>query len=278
VRVNTNADLGPVTVFGGGYNAAADIVTNDPIEVHGSSRFDTVLNRYVIQASRIDRLSGLPANLTRVTGIITGLQTTPGITAISFQLGDLAVNVTAATNGGPAGRTLANGQRVVVWGTTITGGATPTLTADALRIRDTMPSAGGKPSQVAGVASRWNAAAGTLEVNGFRVNAAGAIVVPANQSIADGSYVIVRGSFDAANVLVAEQVRIRKRLPNQGEVDLVGAIQNFVSIGNFELRGVRVDASGVNVPGNCNPANGVAVTVSGTIVNNVVVAERLRCN
>lgn len=274
VQINTSANAGPVTVFAGGYSDISGITANDPVEVHGSARFDNTLSRYVIQAARVEKLGGLPANLTRVTGVV---QQRSGAPQGSFKLGDLTVSVNASTNVAPANRSVTDGQRVVVWGASYTGGVNPTLVADAIRIRDVLPSSGNQRSQVSGVISRFDVNAGTFELDGFQVNAALARRVPANQTLADGLYVSVRGSFNASNVLVAEQVRIRQQ-PPEGEIDLVGPISSFANVGNFVVRGVPVDASSANVvPPSCTLQNGVNVTVRGALQNNRVVARQVRC-
>jgi hypothetical protein len=270
VRINADADNGPITIFVG-YTTIADMSVSDAVEIHGTTRFDSTLGRYYIQATRIEKLTALPAGLIRVGGIVEALGTG------SFRLGGLIVNTTISTVIVPAARALANGQRVVVWGHEPLA-AGPVLSADFVRIKDTPPAAGA--GEVAGLISRLDVARLTFEVNGIAVDARTALVVPANQALADGIYVIATGSFSADGTLSAAQVRIRRSGTGQAQVELKGAITDFVNGGNFLVRGVPVDATAatMNGCGNTPLANGLFIEVAGNIVNSIVKAVSITCD
>jgi hypothetical protein len=109
--------------------------------------------------------------------------------------------------------------------------------------------------------------------------AAGAIVTPANQAIANGVYVQVRGVVDAAGVLAADQVHVRKRSSGESETRLRGTALDVVAVPlSFEVRGVRVDASGV-APLGCGTglAEGRFVEVEGVLTATGVRASRVEC-
>ena len=118
---------------------------------------------------------------------------------------------------------------------------------------------------------------------GVAVNAANANVVPANQTLADGNFVVARGTFRGDGTLAATQVRIRKKgNPNfEFEVSLTGPITDFAGIGDFRVRGVRVDATMATQRAcsgnNTTIGNGRNVEIGGAIVGDRVVAELLFC-
>lgn len=278
VLVNADPAAGPVTVFDGVAGVAA-LQIGDAIEVHGSARFDAALNRYVLLASRVEKLATLPANLVRVAGTVTGHS------AIErrFVLGELTVSALPGTVQVPANRALADGQRVVVWGVGPLGSSAsgPTLTADYIRIVERSTGGTGR-SQVSGNVSRYDANALTLEVGGMRVNARAATVVPASQALTDGRYVIATGEFDTAGVLQARQIRIRRGDASDSEITLEGSITDYQSRASFRVRGVGIDASSVSPLAACPAsglANGLFVEVGGrvNVADGRVIAERLRC-
>jgi hypothetical protein len=281
VRVNLDATAGPITAFEGvsGLSGAAALQVADVVEVHGSTQFDAQLNRHVIVASRVEKLPGLPAGLIRVSGVVQDYVAASG----RFKLGELTVTLGSGSVLVPANRVLANGQQVVVWsddplGTSASG---PTLVADHVRVIDPAATASGATrTRIAGSVSRLNLAAATFEVGGIAVNARSAIVVPANQSLADGRYVIIDGSFDSANVMQASLVRLRAGGNNDIEVELSGTITDFIGIDNFRVRGVAVTAAGVSPLSAC-PAGGLAaglyVEIEGNVAGDRVEAERVRC-
>ena len=278
VLINADAAAGPVTLFDGAAGIGA-LQAGDAVEVHGSARFDATIGRYVFVASRVERLASLPAGMVRVSGVVTSYSAADR----RFVLGELSVSAVASTLVVPANRALANGQRVVAWSDDPlgAGAAGPTLTADFIRIVE-RSTAGSEPSEIAGVVGRFDPNALTLEVDGVPVNARASRVVPASQSLADGRYVIARGSFDAMGVLQAAQVRIRTGNAADTEIRLDGTITDFVSVSDFRVRGVAVNASGVNALAACPAAglsNGLFVEIGGRIdpAQGRVVAERLRC-
>jgi hypothetical protein len=278
VLVNVDPAVGPVTVFDGASGVAA-LLAGDAVEVHGSQRFDAALNRYVVLASRVERLATLPANLVRVAGTVSALSAVDR----RFVLGELTVTALSSTVQVPANRTLANGQRVVVWSDDPFGSGSggPTLTADFIRIVERSTGGGGR-SQLSGNVSRLDPNALTFEAAGMRVNARAAIIVPASQTLTDGRYVIVNGEFDNAGVLQARQVRIRRGDASDSAITLEGSITDFQSIASFRVRGVGVDATGVSPLSACPAsglANGLFVEISGRInvADGRVIGERLRC-
>ncbi len=271
VRTNTDPAAGPVTVYADGYTRFADIALDDVAEVHGAPRFDSGLGRYVIDASRIEKKADLPAGIVRIAGVVT----TYDPAARTFKLGELVVNIGNALVV-PANRALANGQRVVVWTSAV--GAGPTASASFIRIKERSDNTG-VASEVAGRITRFDAANATFEVGGIKVNAKSAIILPAQQALANELYVIVRGSFAADGSLNASQIRLRKKeLEFQAEAEIRGTITDFVSLADFKLRGVAIDASGASLKSCPTPlADGLFVEVEGRLTGTGVKASSLKC-
>ncbi len=270
VRLNPDSNAGPVTLLVG-YTSPAQIQAGDIVEVHGIARASAGAN--AISAARIEKRSALPAGLLRVTGVVGNAS------ANGFRIGNLNVTISGGTSIAPAGRTVANGQRVVVWGASLSTSPSLSLAADAIRIRDSLPSANNTPSQVSGLVG--NLTATGFDLDGFRVDLTrNPMVVPASTALAEGQYVIVRGSFSASGALVASQVRIRRKSPSEPEVELSGSISGYTSDSSFIVRGVTVDATAVNSRPACpSPLrDGVNVRIEGGVQGNKVVAESLRCS
>jgi hypothetical protein len=278
VRVNSDPAAGPVTLFDGVPGVGA-LQVDDVVEVHGTPRFDAALDHYVVMASRVERLVALPAGLVRIGGVVEANNAVQR----SFRLGELTVSATASTVVVPANRAVANGQRVTVWSDDPLGtsGSGPTLTADFIRVAEHSTGNGAR-SEVSGVISRFDAGASTFDVGGIAVNARAANIVPASQSLAEGRYVIASGSFDATGVLQATRVRIRNAGVTDIEVELKGTITNFTSATDFRVRGVGVNAGGVNARPGCPStglANGLYVEIEGGLgaSDGRVEAQSVRC-
>ena len=140
------------------------------------------------------------------------------------------------------------------------------------------------PIELSGNVTGWDAVARTFDLGGVRVDASGASVVPGNLAIANGSFVVARGLVLPDGTLAATQVRIRKKGITPGfesEVTLAGPISDFVSLADFRVRGVRVDASRATQRAcsgnNVTIGNGLDVEVGGAIGGDKIVAELLVC-
>ncbi len=271
VRINRDPDRGPVTIFGG-FAALTDLAIDDVVEVHGVQVSDPAAAA-VLQATRIERLPTLPAGWIRVTGRVEGHDPGAGI----FRLGGLTVATAGGTTRVPGSRPLANGQRVTAWGPEPLA-AGPRLNATFVRIHD--PAAPADSTlELSGAVSRYRAADSAFEVDGHPVLARGAVVVPAGQSLAEGLYVIVRGTLTADGSLNATQVRIRRPVHGDREVEVEGTIVEFSTAAAFIVRGVAIDAGAVAARPGC-PASleaGLFVEIDGSIVGDRVRANRLRC-
>lgn len=264
VSVNTNADLGPVTVFEG-YTSLADIQLGDAVEVHGIPKADPagVVN---IQATRIEKKANLA--FVRVSSKVSNLATG----SKTFMLGSLIVDYSSATIV-PASRQLAEGQRVVVYGPSVSGN---TLAARFIRIAE--PKAKGVDIRLGGVVSNYSSATQSFEVNGVKVNAANAVITPANRSISNGVYVTVKGVYADNGELTASKVDIRRKADIVVEVTLKGSITDFDSAASFRVRGVPVDASSATLSGcTAGLSAGLYVEVEGNVSKTGIVATKVSC-
>jgi len=272
VRANLDITAGPVTLFEG-YASALGIAPGDLVEVHGVPVPSGA--SYILQASRIEKLTALPGGLVRVQNIVQ--QFNPS--ARSLRLGDITVS-TASAPVLPAGATIANGRTVTVWARSPAGAMT-SLTAEFVKVRDL--SGNTRPSDLSGTVTGLDAVARSFEIAGVRVTAASATLVPANAVLSNGDFAVVRGSFRQDGTLAATQVRIRKPGVTPGfdyAVSLTGPVTDFVSLADFRVRGVRVDASTANqraCAGNVVIGNGLDVEIGGAIAGDRVVADLLFC-
>ena len=266
VTINEDTTAGPLTVFADGYTAFASLSVNDQVEIHGLPRADTSAgaapNSYVIQATRIEKQTD-PLLQLRAGGFIQNLSTVAGVT--TFKLGALTVTATGVTPK-PAGASLANGAYVSVLttSTVVSGG----ITATSIRVIDRRKDA--TPNEIVRLASEvasYDAVAGTFKLDGVTVNAKSATLQPAGVPIANGAYARASGTFDANGVLQATEVKLRDRDDSAPQTELKGTITKYVSLADFAVRGVPVDASTATLKG-C-PQGGLAdgqfVKVEGRI-------------
>lgn len=280
VVVNSSADAGPVTVFDG-VGGLAGLSAGQPVEVHGVPRWNSGASRYDVQATRIKLLDAPPASL-RISGIVQGLA--PGSTAFTFTLGGLTVNYAAAPVL-PSAPLLKNGQRVIVWANQAPAGGQLTAAGIRVIVRESPAGSDGQ-SRLGGTVSRLDATAKTFDLAGVTVDYGAAQVTPANQTLADGKYVHVRGRHADDGRFVAAHVKLRR--PGQdgdaGQVRLEGPITDYVGDASFKVRGTAVDADGVSPRPGCGAqglANGRHVSVVGEVQagpsGSVVRATSLSC-
>ena len=281
VQVNLNAAAQPITIFDG-YSSAAALSVGDVVEVHGAPILSG--NTYVLQATRVEKLSAppppsgpapAPASPQKVQNVVQDYDAA----ARTLRLGNVTVSIATATLE-PAGAALSHGRTVPVVARPAPAGAPTDLVAESVHVLDL--STNTLPSELSGTVARFDATNRSFELAGVRVDAAGASVVPANQSIANGAVVVARGTFRPDGGFDATQVRIRKKGETPDfiyDVSLTGRIGAFVSLADFRVRGQRVDASSAQLRScsNVQFRNGIDVEIGGAIVGDKVVAESLVC-
>ena len=268
VVANADSTLGPVTTYGGGYTAFSDIAVSDNATVHGlllsANGVDYVQATYI---AKQPTFTG-----TRITGTVAAFDSTSD----TFTLGTGANTITVTATGAtllPASATIANGETVNVWSSgSLSSNA---ITANVIRVRKNTSVANtvlGVSGQISGYVSQAD-----FVVNGVTVDAS-ALTLPKDiTALSNGLTVAVSGTVNASGTLVASRLHVYKSHDNAAPpVTLTGTISDFVSSASFTVRGVTVDASQSptfdNGTSATNLAGGVFVTITGTVVNNTVVA------
>lgn len=271
VRINTDVAAGPVTAFDG-YQSLADVKAGERVEVHGLPKLDAATNKLYVQATRLERKAD-NVQFVRVTGTIANLAAT------TFDLGGLKVTYAATTRLIPADAKLANGQRVVVWSDkAVVGNA---LAAKAIRVRGEIRA--DKAWLGGPITDCVAACVAKFKVNGIEVDASGAKFANGEAAkLANGVFVRVRGSFDAATAKIkATQVVFRDG--GEMELELWGMIAGYKA-GNdgtatFTVRGVPIKTSASTKLDDCPavPVDGTVVRVEGKIDGNVLAAGEVKC-
>jgi len=277
VRINNDVTTGPTTVWAGGYTSLSDVLTTDLVEVHGSPVFDSATSTYQLVATRIQKMSAISS--LKVNGKISNLDTT----AKTFKLNGLTVSYASASLR-PSTTTLANDLLVTAYGPT-SGLSGTTLTANNLKVNRLQNStATDTTAQVGGQVSLFNSSTKTFEVQGVKVAVGSAAITPPGASIANNAYVKVSGTVGSDGSLTATAIQVREQSTTNdlAKVKLMGVISDFVDSASFVVRGVPVDASGINAATACpgvTLANNVPVQVTATQQTNtpVVLATSMSC-
>lgn len=262
VRVNSNAQAGPVTYFSG-LSGLGEISNGMKLEVHGLYGVDALGQGY-IQATRITQLPAA-TTVTRITGVVSNLN--PG--AGTFRIGATTIVYNASTTRLPEGIALASGQLVNVWSPDALSGGQ--VIASVIRVRTLQGLSG--PAVVSGLVSAL--AGNQFSVSGIAVDASAPSLAAVAQSLSRGDYVVVSGQADSGTgKLIASSIHTTATLP--AAVELKGTITDYVNSANFLVRGVSVDASSAAVifagGSAADLANGVYVEIHGSVEGNAVKA------
>ena len=275
VVINTTASNGPITIFDAPYTTLADVKAGDTIEVNGIIKTDAAGN-VTIQATRIEKEDA--AAFQRVRGHITDLSTT----ASTFKVGGLLISYASATVK-PSAAALVNGADVVVSiaaNQTITAGTA--VSAAFVKVKNHREENQDKDARLGGAISKLDAVAKTFVVDGVTVDASKAEFEQSGRSFADlsdGSYVRVKGAYQADGSVKASTIVIRKfEHEDNREIELHGSILNFISNADFLVRGVKIDASTSKVTCSTALANNVQVEVEGTLTSTgKLIATEVKC-
>ncbi len=265
VTVNTDAALGPVTVFGAPYARLADIKLADNVEIHALLKTDAA-GKSSFQATRIDQRSA--ETLDRIKGLVADLS--PG--AHTFRLGNLVIDYTNAKLL-PTGLVLVNGTevRVALAAGTARDGAV--VKASFVKARDRKAESEGKQAELGGAISAFDPVAKTLTINGVTVDFSSAAFNQSGRGLPDlktGTYLVVKGAYVANGTLKASTIVIRGvDKEHDNEIELHGTVANFNSDSDFTVRGVSVNAAGAVIDASCGAnarlANGLQVSITGRL-------------
>lgn len=265
LMINSDATLGPVTVFGAPYTRLADIKLNDVVEIHGIINTDTAGN-VTIQATRVT--PKVADGSDRVNGLVSELSTT----SKTFKLSGQLIDFSGATLL-PSGVILANGTEVHV--AVPVGTATPGTPVKAVivRVKDRKAESEGKDAEVGGAISALDPVAKTFTLNGIKVDFSGAGFTQNGRGLSDlkaGTYVVIKGTYGTGGSFKATTIVIRGVDSDRGkDVELHGTILNFVSVANFRVRDVPINATGAVIDTSCGAnaqlANNLQVSLQGSL-------------
>ncbi len=215
----------PDTVFDdsivGGF---AGLAVGDEVEVSGYRDAAGA-----IRATRVEQHDA--GDDFEVKGVVSGLDPV----AKTFLLGSLVVNYAGAVLEDFGSDTLGNGDFVEVEGD-FAGGV---LVADKVEREDDISGDAGDESEVEGYITRFVSLA-DFDVAGVRVttNAGTEFEGGTAADLALDLKVEVEGEFNAAGVLVADEVEIRVQ-PDDADVEIAGAV-TALQAGGFAIQGVQV--------------------------------------
>lgn len=282
ITANSDPALGPVTAFESPLTSLADVGLGDALEVHAlAQRIGSGPSDVRFVATRIERRSALAG--VRVSGTVAGLATTSG-GARSFRLGALTVQVPSSAAVLPAGAELLEGRPVTVYAAE-TGFDASTLTLVASRVQITpigAPSSGAAASVLrrAGLVGGWTGTAFVLDGVNLLVDP-DTVVLPAGQPVANGAYVQVTASLNAAGQWRA--TRIERLTAATVGAELRGTLVDWAaSAGTFSLRdtlvsmtvATRIDLSGCQAAA---LADGLFVQVTGMSTAQGLTATSITC-
>lgn len=261
VTVVTDTAIGALTVWGGGYSSLTDVAVNDLVEVHGTPVYDSTTQTYNVNATRIAKVTSSTGRM-QVAGTISGLDDT----AQTFAINGLTVSYATAILR-PSGSTLANGTVVTAYAP-VSALSGSTLTASNVKVNRLQDSSlSVSNAQIGGQVSKYDSIAKTFEVQGTKILiGAGTTVNPNGKTVADGAYVNINGTVGSDGNITATNIQVREQSTSSdlATVKLIGVISDYVSDASFVVRGVPVDASGINISTKCPGLTSLA-SYTGTV-------------
>ncbi len=120
----------------------------------------------------------------------------------------------------------------------------------------------------------------TFELRGYTVTYTDADVSEVRDStIIDGMFVEVKGTLSGTDITatkVESEDRIEDKFEDDDEFKVQGTIRNYISDSDFEVNGVKVDATNaVFKPSSLILADGLAVEIEGTWADSVLIAKEI---
>jgi hypothetical protein len=178
-----------------------------------------------------------------------------------------------------------------VFDSTITGGLAGLMTGDVVEVHGIAgstpgqftatriePKTGATAYRLRGAVAALDTTAKSFSIGGALISYAGLNAADVPASLADGLTVrVVLQTTQLGSAWVATRLKTGKRESTAASDSHVeGAITVFASSSDFEINGLKVDASSATFPGGASGVVlGAHVEVSGSIVNGVLVATRV---
>lgn len=270
VHVNLLPADGQLPTVLDGMAALGDLKAGDLVRVFG-----TVATDGSITASRVERRQPESVELLRASGAVQNLDSS----AKTFQLlgiADLRVDYSNAKQV-PAGATLGNNKLVSVMAT-----ATPSkvngvnvLVASKIEVKDhKWPD--GQGASVGGVVSAFQSLS-NFRIGDLAVDASSAKLIEGTTGadIINGAQALATGAI-TSGVMKADTLRIFKK-DTAIKALVIGQVTDFVSLGNFTVRGTTVDGSQAQFSkGQASDiVSGAWLSITGTFNGTVLVAKQI---
>ncbi|WP_394787545.1 DUF5666 domain-containing protein [Rhodoferax sp.] len=266
-----------------GYSATSAIASSDPVEVFGSWVWDDSKSATVLVATRIEKLSAVPA-LVQLGGVVQALSSS------GFRL-NASSGTLVQSSALPSG--LANGQVVQVWATQANwAAASSSVAVQATRVllsEPTLADLGSNDSlRLSGLASQFDASARTVVVQGTTVQLASGTGVD-EAALARGEFVSLQVQR-VGDTLVASTATLRSGSAANDDLGgmnvLMGVTSGIdwtTSTVLFNLRGVDVQAAAAVIDSSCLAVSltaNVSVRVEGNVLvpGQPVTATRVSCS
>jgi hypothetical protein len=278
----TVTGFGSVIIDGTRFDDAAASVKVDtnPTELAAGSLPDVKLGMHVEATSTAGKLSNVTirASLVGVVGAVDA-----GASSFTVHQQSVSVVSTGATptvfEGLSGLAALVAGDVVEVHGT-----VDDSRKVVATRVERKARSDTAAGTRVGGLVQALDATAKTFKLGDLTVNYSAATVVPASKTLANGQMVAAfalaapsAASPGVAAVLQAKGVKIV--VPEEGgKLAVGGRVMAYVSLADFTVQGVRIDASAATFEGGAaaDVVAGANVAVQGTVVAGVLKATQLR--
>jgi hypothetical protein len=133
--------------------------------------------------------------------------------------------------------------------------------------------------RVSGKVSSYDSTAKTFNLGQLKVNLASATIAPAGATIANDNRVrVYSDSAVVAGVVNAKTIRVREdKFEGIRNANVGGVISDFVSLANFTVNGIKIDASKAAIKNGVasDVSAGVAVRVKGAVTNGILTASEV---
>ncbi len=148
----------------------------------------------------------------------------------------------------------------------------------ATRVERKPREAGDPAVRLGGMVSRLDTVGKTFRLHDLTVYYSDAALSPAGATLADGQLVVLFGdTAPAASRFYAKSIRI-KAAEDGATAAVGGRVTGYVSMADFRVAGVRVNAQGATLDGGtaADVVDGASVAVEGTVSAGVLTAAKLR--
>lgn len=279
VTSSSDASLSSLTVLDG-YTTGSGIAVGDEVEVHGAWAYDSALARYVLVATRLEKLA------TAADPVLLG-----GVVASVGSTGVRLNEVTGTLLSLPAGSSVSVGDGLRAWVARSALASSPVVVSRLAGSGTTAAElASFSAITLSGLASNYDPVARTVQIQGVTLSLPAGLSVDA-AALTAGQFVSVTLS-PSGTALVASALSVRTSNGGSGGKDLgrtitlkgvVRGVDWSASPVSFTLRGAPVQAAQSTLAAACLSVGSnvdVAVQVTGALVpgSSTVVATAVSCS